>query len=216
MKADLKELAAALAHDLNNFLQVVMGNLELLRRRREFTPETVEAALAAVRRSAELAERLHTVGRLHPPEPRAFDLNHFVRELRDPLAQTLGSAIQVELALAPELPSALADPRAVQLALLELAANARAAMPNGGRLMIRTAPEPHNFVVLELTDTGDGMSAETLERAKAPLLSRGERGKPGGIGLHIIDCCIAQSGGRVALASSPGAGTSVRLYLPSA
>src|SRR5437660_10237834 len=106
MKGDLKEIAAALSHDLNNYLQVVMGNLEILRRRREFVPETLEAALAATRRSAALADRLHTLGRLQPPAPRAFDLNHFVRELTESLGQTLlGAAIRVELDLAAELPS---------------------------------------------------------------------------------------------------------------
>ncbi len=216
MNGDLRELTAALAHDLNNYLQVVMGNLELLRRRCEFVPETVEAALAATRRSAALADRLHTLGRLQPPAPRALDLDQFVRELEDALAQVLGKTIRVELASAPGLPSALADPRAVQLALLELAANARAAMPNGGRLLLRTAQGPQGFVVLEASDTGAGIAAATLERARAPLLSRGQQGKPGGLGLHIVYACIHQAGGRVEVASAPGAGTSVKLYLPSA
>ena len=100
--------------------------------------------------------------------------------------------------------------------LLELAANASAAMPRGGRLMIRTAHGPQGSVVLEVTDTGDGMSAAALERARAPLLSRGERGKPGGLGLHIVESCIRAAGGRVELASAPDAGTSVKLFLPSA
>jgi signal transduction histidine kinase len=216
MKGDLKEIAAALSHDLNNYLQVVMGNLELLRRRGEFVPETVEAALAATRRSAALADRLHTLGRLQPPAPRTFDLNHLVRDLSESLAQTVGTAIRVEPNLAAELPGALADPRAVQLALLELAANARAAMPDGGRLLLRTAQGSPEFVVLEVSDTGAGVAAATLERARAPLLSRGQHGKPGGLGLHIVYACIEQAGGRVEIAASPGAGTSVKLYLPSA
>jgi signal transduction histidine kinase len=216
MNGDLKEIAAAVAHDLNNYLQVVMGNLELLRRRREFAPETVEAALGATRNCAALADRLLTLGRLQPPAPRAFDLNHFVREFMDTIAHTLGAALQLELDLARDLPSALADPRAVQLALLELAANAQAAMSGGGRLMVRTAPGPQGFLVLEVADTGDGMSPATLARAQAPLLSRGERGKPGGLGLPIVEACIRQAGGRVELASAPGAGTTVKLYLPSA
>ena len=216
MDGDLKQVAAALAHDLNNFLQVVMGNLELLRRRREFVPETVEAALNATRRSAALADRLQSVGRLQPAEPRALDLNRFAAEQTDLVAPTLGREIQLERELAPDLPEAFVDPRALQLVLLELAANACAAMARGGRLMIRTARGPQGFVVLEVSDTGDGMSAATLERAQAPLLSRGAHGKPGGLGLHIVASCIGAAGGRMELASAAGAGTSVKLYLPSA
>ncbi|HET7365000.1 MAG TPA: ATP-binding protein [Burkholderiales bacterium] len=216
MNGTLKEIAAALAHDLNNYLQVVLGNLELLKRRHEFVPETLEAALAATRRSGALADRLHTLGRLQPPAPRAFDLNHFVREQTESLAQTLGTAIRVELDLAAAAPSALADPRAVQLALLELAANARAAMPDGGRVMIRTAQTPQNFILLEVSDTGGGISDAALARARTPLLSRGQHGKPGGLGLPIIEACIRESGGRVEFGAAPGAGTTVKLYLPSA
>ena len=216
MNGDLKEIAAAVAHDLNNYLQVVVGNLELLRRRREFAPETVEAALGATRNCATLADRLLTLGRLQPPAPRTFELNHFVREFIDTIAHTLGAAIRVELDLARDLPGALADPRAVQLALLELAANARAAMPGGGRLMIRTAPGPQSFLVLEVADSGEGVSPAALARAQAPLLSRGERGKPGGLGLPIVEACIRQAGGRIELTSAPGAGTSAKLYLPAA
>ena len=216
MTNGLKEIAAALAHDLNNYLQVVMGNLELLRRRREFMPETLEAALTATRRSAALADRLHTLGRLQPPAPRAFDLNHFVRELHDLLAQTLGTVVRAELDLAAELPSALADPRAVQLALLVLVANARAALPNGGRLVIRTARAPDGFLVLAVTDSGDGIPDTALAQARSPLLSRGSHGKPGGLGLQIVEACIDEAGGRVEITSSAGAGTTVKLYLPSA
>ena len=216
MKGDLKELTAALAHDLNNYLQVVMGNLELLKRRREFVPETVEAAISATRNSAALADRLLAFGRLQPPEPRALDLNRLAAELADMVAHTVGREIRVERELAPDLPRAVVDPRALQLVLLELAANARAAMPGGGELMIRMARSPQGFVVLEVADTGEGMTAETLARAQAPLLSRGERGKLGGLGLHIVESCIRQASGRVELASAPGAGTSVKLYLPSA
>src|ERR1700741_3413281 len=105
MTNSLKEISAALAHDLNNYLQVVMGNLELLRRRREFVPEPLEAALNATRRSAALADRLHTLGRLQPPSPRPFDLDHFLREQEEVLAQVLGKTIRVELAGAPGPPT---------------------------------------------------------------------------------------------------------------
>jgi signal transduction histidine kinase len=216
MNTELKNIAAAVAHDLNNYLQVVMGNLELLRRRREFAAEIVEMALGATRHSAALADRLLALGRLEPEAVRDFDLNHFVRQLTDSMAPTFGDGIRVELDLAADLASAFADPRAVQLVLLELVANARAAMPNGGRLLIRTAPGPDGLLVLELSDSGVGMSAEALARAQAPLLARGERGKLGGLGLPIVEACMRQAGGRIELASAPGAGTTVKLYIPRA
>src|SRR5919197_759244 len=127
MSRELKQVEAALAHDLNNYLQVVMGNLELLKRRREFVPETVEAAISATRNSAALADRLLAFGRLQPPEPRALDLNRLAAELADMVAPAVGREIRVERELAPDLPHAVVDPRALQLVLLELAANARAA-----------------------------------------------------------------------------------------
>lgn len=132
------------------------------------------------------------------------------------MVPAFSGGIRVELELASDLASAFADPRAVQLALLELVANARAAMPTGGRLLIRTAHAPGGFLLLEVTDTGAGMSADALARAQAPLLSRGERGKLGGLGLPIVDACMRQAGGRMELASTPGAGTTVKLYLPAA
>src|SRR5919204_4295210 len=99
MSRELKQVEAALAHDLNNSLQVIMGNLELLKRRREFVPEIVEAAIAATRGAAQLADRLVTLGRLQPAEPRALDPNQFLRELREMLERTAGANVRVELAL---------------------------------------------------------------------------------------------------------------------
>src|SRR5204862_7757253 len=124
MSAELKQVEAALAHDLNNFLQVIMGNLELLRRRGELVPQIVEAALQATRNAAQLADRLVAIGRLQPHEPRSLDVNHVVRELEPMIARTVGDAIRVELELAPDLKHAFAAPHALQVALLELATNA--------------------------------------------------------------------------------------------
>src|ERR1051325_6569536 len=142
MNTELKNIAAAVAHVLKNYLQVVRGNLELLRRRREFAAEIVEMALGATRHSAALADRLLALGRLEPEAVRDFDLNHFVQQLTDSMAPTFGDGIRVELDLAADLASAFADPRAVQLVLLEVVANARAAMPNGGRPLVPAAPRP--------------------------------------------------------------------------
>ena len=213
--ADLKELESAVGHDLNNVLQVVLGNLELLKRRREYIPQTVEAALGATRQAADLADRLLTLRRLQRPEVRPLDLNRLAEDLAQVARETLGDAIRVETDLAADLPSARADVRAVHVALRELAANARAAMPQGGRFVLRTAKAPQNALLLELADTGSGMAPERLARAFEPLLSRGERGKPRGLGLYIAECAIRESGGRLELDSAPDAGTRVRIYLPA-
>jgi signal transduction histidine kinase len=215
MARELKQVEAALAHDLNNFLQVIMGNLELLRRRGEFVPEIVEAALQATRNAAQLADRMVAISRLQPHEPRKLDLNRLIGELEQMLARTVGDAIRVELKLAPDLKEAFADPHALQVSLVELATNAREAMPAGGRLAIRTANAPGNLVMIELADTGIGMPPATLAQAlEAPLPSAdGER--PAGLGLHIVNRCMQQAGGRVELASG-SSGTRVTLYLPEA
>jgi len=214
MDGDLKKVQAALAHDLNNFLQVIMGNLELLKRRQQFAPELVDAALAATRNAGLFAERLHSLRRLDPQEPRAFDLNRLARELAEMTRYAVGETIRVQTELASDLRSAYADPRALQLAALELAANARAAMPHGGRITLRTANASSGELVLEFADTGGGMAREILEHAFDPPASPAEGGDPGGVGLYIVEHCLRGSGGRVELSSTPGAGTTVKLYLP--
>ena len=214
MSHELKQVEAALAHDLNNFLQVVMGNLELLRRRREFVPEIVEAALAATRNAAQLADRVLALGRLQAPEPRVLDVNRLLGELREMLERSLGPTVRVETELAPDLRSVVADPRALQLALLELVANARHALPGGGRVTLRTANAPQNLVLVEFADTGSGMSREVIDKALQPPLPGAVSGQRG-LGLHIVDLCLQQSGGRLEVDSTPGAGTRVKLYLPA-
>jgi signal transduction histidine kinase len=215
MDRDLKKVQAALAHDLNNFLQVIMGNLELLKRRQQFVPELVDAALAATRNAGHFAERLHSLRRLDPQQPRVFDLNRFVRELAEMTTHLVGDAIDVQADLAPGLRSAYADPRALQVAVVELATNARAAMPRGGRITLRTANAPPEQVLLEFADTGNGMPAERIAHAFDPPASPAEGGKPGGVGLFIVEHCLRTAGGRVELASTPGAGTTARLYVPA-
>jgi signal transduction histidine kinase len=215
MGRELKQAEAALAHDLNNFLQVIMGNLELLKRRREFVPEIVDAALKATRHAAQLADRMVAIGRLQPHEPRKLELNRLVGELEQLIGRTVGDAIRVDLKLAPDLKDAFADPHALQVALVELATNAREAMRGGGRLSIRTAQAPGALVMIELADTGRGMPPELLARALEPQLSPADGTGPAGLGLHIVQRCMRQAGGRVEL-DSDATGTRVRLYLPEA
>ncbi len=201
MAVELKQVEAALTHDLNNLLQVILGNLEILKRRGELVPEVVEAALAATKNAAALADRLGAIGRLRRQEPRPLDVNRLLAELAPLIERTVGDAIRLELRLASNLGAVLADPQSLQLALVELAANARNAMRAGGRLSTATQEAGAGFVRLALGDTGCGMPPR---RAEAP-----------GLGLQIVEQCMALAGGRMEI-DSTDTGTSVRLYLPVA
>lgn len=212
---ELKDVEAALAHDLNNYLQVVMGNLEVLRRRGSFVPEIVTAALNATRNAAHLADRLVSIGRLRGLEPRAIDLNQTLTELGDMMARAAGDSIRVDLHLAAGLPKAVIDPRCLQMALLELATNAREAMPTGGRLAVSTARASGNGVKVEVSDTGPGIAPEKIARAFQPVFGLSDTAKPAGLGLHIVDRCVRSSGGRIEISSQPAKGTTVTLHIPT-
>jgi len=193
MDAELKRLEAALVHDLNNYLQVVMGNLELLKRKGALAPDIVEAAIAATRSAGQLADRLVAFSRLKNCEPRALDLNRVVRELGAMMSAAAGDAVRVEMQLTSGLPQAHADPQHVQAALIELAALARASLPGGGRLELRT-------------DAGGGevmlqAAGVPRERLQAALASDGP--------LYLVERCMRQAGGRIQ------GGTALRLYLPA-
>lgn len=200
MAVELKQLESALSHDLNNLLQVIMGNLELLKRRRELVPEIVEAALAATRSAAAMADRLGAISRLRRLEPRALDVSRLLAELLPLIERTVGDAIRVELKLASNLPDGLADPQSLQLALVELATNARNAMPAGGRLSIVTQDAGNGLIRIAVGDTGCGMPPRSPEAT--------------GLGLQIVEQIMALSGGRVEFESTD-LGTTVKLYLPT-
>ena len=200
---ELKDVEAALNHDLNNTLQVVMGNLEVLRRRAAFVPEIVEAALAATRNAAQLADRMVALARLRNVERRRLDLNAALDDLADMMRRTLGDAIRLELALSPDAGAVLVDPWCLQTALLELAANARAAMPAGGKLTVRSSKAR-----LEVVDNGPGMPAEKMARAF-------DGPQPVTLGLYLVERCIRACGGRVRIAAAPARGTTVTLDLPT-
>jgi signal transduction histidine kinase len=199
---ELKHIEAALAHDLNNFLQVVMGSLELLSRRREFVPEIVQTALQATRQAASLADRLIAFSRLQPYEARVIELNTAVADLAPVLRQAVGEGVRVETVLSEEAKNARVDPRALRMVLLELGANARNAMPGGGTLTLSTAAAPQAMVALEVADTGGGMPREGTK-------------SEAGLGFAIVDWCLRQAGGRREISSAPGAGTRVKLLLPA-
>ncbi len=193
MDAELKRVEAALVHDLNNYLQVVMGNLELLKRKGGGAPEIVEAAISATRNAAHLADRLVAFGRLKNCEPRELDLNRVVRDLGGMVQAAAGDAVRVDMQFASALPAAHADPQHVQAALLELASLARSTMPNGGRLTLRTL-SGGGEVLLE----AGGIARERLASALAPEGA-----------LYLVDRCMRQAGGRIE------AGATFRLYAPT-
>jgi signal transduction histidine kinase len=195
-----RHVAAALAHDLNNYLQVIMGSLELVSRRGEFVPEIVDTALDATRKAANLADRLIAFSRLQPYEGRVVELHTVLEGMLGAMRQVAGEDNKVKTAFAGEVTSARIDPRALRMALAELAANARDAMPGGGTLTLLTAAAPESMVVVEVADTGCG-------------LPKGGPKKEG-LGLAIVEWCMRQAGGRFELTSAVG-GTRARLFLPA-
>jgi len=221
------QLTGGVAHDFNNLLTAVLGNLELLERRTRDAAASryVQSARRAAERGAKLTEQLLAFSRKQHLQPRAVDANGIVAGMGELLARTMGGTIQLRTALDPQLWPALLDPTQVELMILNLAINARDAMPLGGTLTIATAnvaagmpgapPEVghRDSVILSVSDTGTGMSGEVLSRAFEPFFTTKEVGKGSGLGLSQVYGLVKQSGGAVRIDSRPGTGTTVWLYL---
>ncbi|GAA0579742.1 hypothetical protein GCM10009416_17690 [Craurococcus roseus] len=226
------QLTGGIAHDFNNLLQVVLGNLEILRRN---LPEdaaklrrSAENAMNGARRAAALTARLLAFSRRQPLAPRPVDVNGLVAGMSELLGRTLGETIRLETLLSEDLWRAEADPNQLENAMLNLAVNARDAMPGGGRLTIETANarldrayaarndgvKPGQYVSIAVSDTGSGMDKSIADRVFEPFFTTKEVGKGTGLGLSQVYGFVTQSGGHVTLYSEPGLGTSVRLYLP--
>jgi signal transduction histidine kinase len=224
------QLTGGVAHDFNNLLAAIMGNLELLRKRHSGDPKTayfVENALLAVQRGAGLTQRLLSFARRQELKPEAVDIPELVRGMADMLQRSIGPRMQVDTHFPLRLSCAHVDANQLELALLNLAVNARDAMPEGGRFSIsafervlRPGEEdglnPGMYVCLSVTDTGVGMDATTLSRAAEPFFTTKEVGKGTGLGLAMAHGLAAQSGGRLILRSEPGQGTTAELWLPAA
>jgi PAS domain S-box-containing protein len=220
-------LAAGVAHDFNNILQTVLGNLELLL---EGTPlrsddhELASAAQEAAKRGAALTNHLLAYTRQQVLLPRPEHVSHLVEELRDLLARTLGPHISVETLVEPQVPQLRADRSQLQTALLNLAMNAADAMRRGGRLRLEAyevkgegfgEAKPGHYVVLAVTDTGSGMSPEVLAHAFDPFFTtKGINGT--GLGLPMVLGFSRQSGGDARILSVLGRGTRVEIWLPAA
>jgi signal transduction histidine kinase len=222
------ELTGGVAHDFNNLLTAVLGNLELLRKRLPDNPATdrlIEGAMQGAQRGAALTQRLLAFARRQALEPKPVDLAELVRGMTDLLRRSIGPTVEIQIALPAGLPAALADANQIELALLNLAVNARDAMPGGGTVSIGlsiaesgTAPDldAGRYLRLSVVDTGVGMDAATLRRAIEPFFSTKEVGKGTGLGLSMIHGLAQQLKGALRLYSELGKGTRAELWLPVA
>jgi nitrogen-specific signal transduction histidine kinase len=225
------QLTGGVAHDFNNLLTVIMGNLEHLDRvlpPAQPTQRIIAAALRGASRAAMLTHRLLAFSRRQPLAPEILSVNKLVAGMSDLMRRTLGETILIEAVLAGGLWPTLADSNQLENALINLAINARDAMPDGGKLTIETAnthlDEPYarmhdevqsgQYVGIFVTDTGVGMAPETAARAFEPFFTTKERGQGTGLGLSQVYGFIKQSGGHATIYAEIGEGTTVKLYLP--
>lgn len=224
-------LTGGVAHDFNNVLQIVGSNLQLLQNRLDAQPDAqrlLRAALDAVDRGAKLSAQLLAFARRQPLNPMPLNVSHRVREMDELLRRALGEDIEIETVLAAGLWTTLVDANQLENVILNLSINARDAMPSGGRLTIETgnaaldegytagAPDvaPGQYVMLAISDTGHGMHPEVAARAFEPFFTTKPEGKGTGLGLSMAYGFAKQSGGHIRIYSEPGAGTTIRLYLP--
>lgn len=224
-------LAGGIAHEFNNLLQVIGGNLDLLKTSLPDEPaaqQRFERARRAVQRGAGLAGQLLAYGRRQALQPENIDLARLIETLHEVLARTLGEGVSINTVVASDLWPTLVDAGMVEHALLNLALNARDAMAGRGHLTIEATNavlesgytaqhedvQPGEYVVLTVTDTGCGMPPDVQARAFEPFFTTKARGQGSGLGLSMVFGFAKQSGGHVKLYSEPDHGTSVRLYLP--
>ena len=225
------QLTGGVAHDFNNLLTVIIGNLEhvarLLPERRDISRH-IESALRGASRAATLIERLLAFARRQPLAPKVISVNRLVAGMSDLLRRTIGEGVAVETVLAGGVWPTFVDDNQLEHALINLAVNARDAMPNGGKLTIETANayldeayadrhdgvEAGQYVAIFVSDTGEGMSGEVVAQAFEPFFTTKEIGQGTGLGLSQVYGFIKQSGGHVKIYSEPGQGTTIRLYLP--
>ena len=222
------QLTGGIAHDFNNLLAVIVGSLEMLKRRLDRGETNVSryvtSALEGANRAATLTQRLLAFSRQQSLEPKPVNPNELVSGMADLLRRTLGETIAVEVRLAEGLWRTFVDPNELEHALLNLAVNARDAMPEGGRLLIETqnAPVPHgtaeiaagDYVRLSVTDTGMGMLPDVAAKAFDPFFTTKREGEGTGLGLSQVYGFVTQSGGHVRIDSGPGRGTSIVIDLP--
>ncbi len=210
------QLTGGIAHDFNNLLTIVVANLDRVRRLTGDDPRLARSlanAATGAERAAELTAQLLAFARRQPLEPAEHDLNRLIGDVDGLAAATLPAGTAITFDLAPELPPVRVDASQTTNAVLNLIVNARDAMREGGTVTIRTRREADG-VVLEVADTGTGMDAATQARAFEPFFTTKGVGEGTGLGLSQVYGFVSQSGGKVAIDSSPGEGTTVRIVLP--
>ena len=226
------QLTGGIAHDFNNLLTIITGNLDMAQRSLRDADNVrlrraLGNALKGAERAASLTQRLLAFSRRQPLAPQPLDLDRLIQGMSELLKRTLGETVLLETVTTPGLWRIEADPNQLESALLNLAVNARDAMPAGGRLTIETANArldedyaanqaevaPGNYVVIAVSDTGLGMGRETLARVFEPFFTTKEIGKGTGLGLSMVYGVVKQSGGHVKIYSEVGVGTTVKIYL---
>ncbi|WP_137045206.1 hybrid sensor histidine kinase/response regulator [Pseudolabrys sp. FHR47] len=226
-------LTGGIAHDFNNLLTAIIGNVELALRRNSSEDARVANSLSAIRqastRAATLVQRLLTFSRQHPQEVKAVNVNRLVAEMSEILHRAIGETVRVETVLASGLWKTALDPNQLESAILNLAVNARDAMPDGGRLTIETSNayldeayvrqagadvEAGQFVLVAVSDTGSGMSADVRDRAFDPFFTTKPAGVGSGLGLSMVYGFVKQSHGHIQIYSEIGQGTAIKMYFP--
>jgi PAS domain S-box-containing protein len=229
------QLTGGIAHDFNNLLTGIIGSLDIVRRRmasgrQDEIPRFMDAASASAHRAGSLTHRLLAFARRQSLDIRPSDINRIVAGMEELLRRTLGEQIELECRLTGDIWTAFTDANQLESALLNLAINARDAMPHGGRLTIETSNvhldeasaspqddvDPGDYVVICVADTGSGMSADVLSKAIDPFFTTKPIGEGTGLGLSMVYGFAKQSGGHLRIHSEVGQGATVKLYLPRA
>jgi signal transduction histidine kinase/DNA-binding response OmpR family regulator len=229
-------LTGGVAHDFNNLLQVVLGSLEALKRRIDspampspnIIVRSVDIAMRGAERAASLTQRLLAFSRQQPLDPRPTDVNRLITGMSELLRRTLGESVAIDIVLGGGLWWISVDPNQLENAILNLAVNARDAMPDGGRLTIESGNaaldedyarehqevQSGQYVMLAISDTGTGMTKDVVASAFDPFFTTKEPGQGTGLGLSQVYGFVKQSNGHVIISSEPGEGTSIRIYFP--
>ena len=224
------QLTGGVAHDFNNLLTIIIGNIGIAKRGvvEARAERALDNALVGAERAAQLTQRLLAFSRRQPLNPRVLDVNKLILSISDLLTRTLGENIKLETISGAGLWKVEADASEMESTLLNLALNARDSMPEGGKLTIETSNAylddefcrqqeeltPGQYILIAISDSGSGMSAETIDRAFEPFFTTKEAGKGPGLGLSQVYGFMKQSNGHVKIYSEPGEGTTIKLYLP--